>query len=331
LLAGRAVFPEGTMIQRVMAHVEKTPPPLTRGDLPPGLNRVLSSMLAKDPVDRYQTPAEVVEALAPYLHPLADVVPVLEVVEALPADTVPPKSTPPVMARPRSKPTLTPAAAPRRGGRIVLGCFLLALVAIIGTIVGGVYLIRELMDRAGNFVNSQMAVMRHQSEAFDDLERTFVPPPDSAFGHELLPQTLGNFSLLQIDSQADFQPLSLTAKGTHAQYGCSDPPAGHRDMHICVYRVTELEKEALYQRVLGKLNPKTKGGEGGSSFVQGSDKSSRLNYSRGSGPTAERGVLWWSKGWLFFVRVVNGPEDPTDQLQMYLKDRIAKNWKLPAP
>src|SRR5262249_46075585 len=39
LLTGRVLFPDGTMIQRVMSHVERTPPPLSafRSDLPAGL------------------------------------------------------------------------------------------------------------------------------------------------------------------------------------------------------------------------------------------------------------------------------------------------------
>src|SRR5207302_8982442 len=63
LLAGSVVFPDGTVIQRVMSHVDKPPPPVTtfRADLPPGFHFVLSKMLAKDPAKRYQTPAEVAE------------------------------------------------------------------------------------------------------------------------------------------------------------------------------------------------------------------------------------------------------------------------------
>src|SRR5262245_44463177 len=69
LLAARVLFPEGTVIQRVMSHVERTPPPLSafRGDLPGGLESVVSKMLAKDPAQRYQTPDAVAEALATFV------------------------------------------------------------------------------------------------------------------------------------------------------------------------------------------------------------------------------------------------------------------------
>src|SRR5262249_2576691 len=55
-------------LQKVMAHVEKTPQPLTelRPDLPEELIFVLERMMAKKPKDRYQTPAEVALALEPF-------------------------------------------------------------------------------------------------------------------------------------------------------------------------------------------------------------------------------------------------------------------------
>jgi WD40 repeat protein/serine/threonine protein kinase len=71
LLAGQPPFPAGTPIQKVMAHVEKKPQPLTelRPDLPEGLMPVLERMMAKNPRHRYQTPAEVALALLPFTIP----------------------------------------------------------------------------------------------------------------------------------------------------------------------------------------------------------------------------------------------------------------------
>jgi uncharacterized protein (TIGR03067 family) len=68
LLAGHAPFPDGTPVDKVLAHVERMPRPLTeiRADVPPELARVVERMLAKDPAARYQTPAEVGEALRPF-------------------------------------------------------------------------------------------------------------------------------------------------------------------------------------------------------------------------------------------------------------------------
>ena len=68
LLAGRPPFPDGSLIQKLMAHSEKTPRPLAevRADVPPELARVVERMMAKDPARRFQTPDEVAQALAPF-------------------------------------------------------------------------------------------------------------------------------------------------------------------------------------------------------------------------------------------------------------------------
>jgi hypothetical protein len=68
LLAGQVPFPEGTVLQKVMAHLDQAPRPLTelRADVPAELARVVARMMAKDPTQRYATPADVVAALAPF-------------------------------------------------------------------------------------------------------------------------------------------------------------------------------------------------------------------------------------------------------------------------
>jgi serine/threonine protein kinase/Leucine-rich repeat (LRR) protein len=66
LLAGRPPFPTGTFLQKIKAHQTQAPRPLTelRPDVPAGLGAVVERMMAKDPVQRYQTPAQVAQALA---------------------------------------------------------------------------------------------------------------------------------------------------------------------------------------------------------------------------------------------------------------------------
>jgi hypothetical protein len=57
--------------EKLLSHQSKEPPPIEklRADVPDGLARVLQRMLAKRPEDRYGTPAEVAEAVAPYICP----------------------------------------------------------------------------------------------------------------------------------------------------------------------------------------------------------------------------------------------------------------------
>jgi tRNA A-37 threonylcarbamoyl transferase component Bud32 len=68
LLAGRPPFQADTPTAKVQAHEERIPESLdTLGlHVPAALAKVVQKMLAKDPAQRYQTPAEVWAALAPF-------------------------------------------------------------------------------------------------------------------------------------------------------------------------------------------------------------------------------------------------------------------------
>jgi serine/threonine protein kinase len=68
LLTGQPPFPGGKAAQKLIWHQVKPPTPVRelRPDVPEGMAAVVAKMLAKKPSDRYQTPAEVVEALAPW-------------------------------------------------------------------------------------------------------------------------------------------------------------------------------------------------------------------------------------------------------------------------
>jgi tRNA A-37 threonylcarbamoyl transferase component Bud32 len=68
LLAGAPPFREETVIQTILAHLEKEPLPLPelRPEVPERLWTVLAKMLAKKPEQRFQTPAEVAQALLPF-------------------------------------------------------------------------------------------------------------------------------------------------------------------------------------------------------------------------------------------------------------------------
>jgi predicted Ser/Thr protein kinase len=70
LLTARPPFPNGTAIQKVMAHLEEAPKSVHsyRNDVPPELARVLGRMMAKDPAKRFATPVEVARALVPFVR-----------------------------------------------------------------------------------------------------------------------------------------------------------------------------------------------------------------------------------------------------------------------
>jgi serine/threonine-protein kinase len=68
-LTGHPPFTDGTLVQRLLAHQTKTPPSVRyeRPDIDDALLAILDKMMAKKPDDRYQSAAEVSEALARWL------------------------------------------------------------------------------------------------------------------------------------------------------------------------------------------------------------------------------------------------------------------------
>ncbi len=70
ILTGQPPFLTGTCMQKLMAHAERMPPPVheLRPEVPKDLAAVVERMMAKNPANRYQTPAEVAQALAPFIR-----------------------------------------------------------------------------------------------------------------------------------------------------------------------------------------------------------------------------------------------------------------------
>jgi serine/threonine protein kinase len=68
LLAGAPPFPTGTLMQKILQHQQAEPAPIEsfREDMPAEVGAVLKRMLAKTPDARFQTPAAVALALAPF-------------------------------------------------------------------------------------------------------------------------------------------------------------------------------------------------------------------------------------------------------------------------
>jgi serine/threonine protein kinase len=68
LLTGKTPFGEGTVAQKLFWHQSRQPKPVreTRSEVPPELDAIIAKMMAKDPADRYQAPAELADALAAF-------------------------------------------------------------------------------------------------------------------------------------------------------------------------------------------------------------------------------------------------------------------------
>ncbi len=67
-LTGRTPFSEGTVAQKLIWHQTRQPKSIRtlRQDVPDGVLAILDRMMAKNAADRYQTPLQVAEALAPF-------------------------------------------------------------------------------------------------------------------------------------------------------------------------------------------------------------------------------------------------------------------------
>jgi uncharacterized protein (TIGR03067 family) len=70
LLTGKPPFEADNVLMKLKAHAEKSPPVLKklRNDVPDELANVVARMMAKNSAERFQTPAAVAEALAPFSH-----------------------------------------------------------------------------------------------------------------------------------------------------------------------------------------------------------------------------------------------------------------------
>lgn len=68
-LTGHPPFTDGSLVQRLLAHQTRRPPSIKydRPDIPEDLLAIVEKMMAKKPGDRYQTAAEVAEALGRWL------------------------------------------------------------------------------------------------------------------------------------------------------------------------------------------------------------------------------------------------------------------------
>jgi formylglycine-generating enzyme required for sulfatase activity len=169
LLCGHPPFPEGTAMNKIMAHLRQEARPVQelRPDVPAALATLIARMMAKDPAKRPQTPGEVAQALQPFgkgggaAPAVAVALPVAEQRKQGDADrkvqTQPPP-LPPALPRPAANPwegltdDMAATAPPRRDrgpsgptrgktGRIV-GILALTLGGLAAACAAGVMIFR---------------------------------------------------------------------------------------------------------------------------------------------------------------------------------------------
>jgi serine/threonine protein kinase len=184
LLSGRPPFQGDTAVNTLLAHLEKEPVPLPvlRPEVPAGLWAVVARLLAKDPAHRYQTPAEVAQALASFCTtglrtPTQAPAPVLPAKFSSGSGTVSARDTPP-LPRLQGKRIEAAPASPRRGKvwqRLIAAAAVLALVLLV---VGLVWLSQArwgpaVSPRTPAVAVAPAAVLPQQPQ----VEKEKVPPP----------------------------------------------------------------------------------------------------------------------------------------------------------
>ncbi len=109
LLTGTTPFGGETAKTKLLLQRHQLPESIVkrRGDLPPALVSVIEKMMAKEPPQRHQTPAEVVKALTPFAGPTPVVA-----AEPAPVKKPAPSKVPPAAEPPRTDPATFLARCP---------------------------------------------------------------------------------------------------------------------------------------------------------------------------------------------------------------------------
>ncbi|HEY1188374.1 MAG TPA: protein kinase, partial [Gemmata sp.] len=150
LLTGKPPF-TGTTAQKLLQHQIKAAPSLSGVDktFPPGLSEVVAKALAKRPEDRYQTPAQLIAALIPWLNPSGKLVAGLsstgpsggeQALEAVTAIVTGTNSTTNLPARTTTAPPSAPRLSlGRKGKRIAVAAVagVLVFAGLVAALVSG--------------------------------------------------------------------------------------------------------------------------------------------------------------------------------------------------
>jgi serine/threonine protein kinase len=71
VLTGQPPFPDTSFVRQMIRHATETPRPLMEllPTVPEGFQTIMNSLLAKDPAQRFSTPAQAARALKPFIEP----------------------------------------------------------------------------------------------------------------------------------------------------------------------------------------------------------------------------------------------------------------------
>lgn len=188
-----------------------------------------------------------------------------------------------------------------QGWKWILGCgAIILLVILLGC--GGVFWLflrqfPQLMIKLNDAV--QAATER------ETFYISWLPPHNNATAAELFPASLAGFQLDGHDTVLKVDRFDIESKGLTAVYHSAE-----EKIEVFVYRVSSLEKEAIYRRVLKSIGSSEPlgdwddqpGDQGGDQYMMrwslGDPQSKELQFT--VKPPYFKGRLWWNQDWLFF-------------------------------
>ena len=232
----------------------------------------------------------------------------------------------PFVVKPKLAPAPEPPPAPprvrqetqprrRTSGcmKALAGCGVLTLAFVILFVVGTAMLLTRGLPKLINVISEET---KRQND-WAKVAREWKPPPEDAGPDRLFPDDVADLELDHQDTRIDLHYLGIDLAGHHAVYG-----KGETAVEVFVFRVTALEKEALYKRTLEGPKPGEPPPPGEAHIprqnyrvTHGTSQDALLWYSMS--PPDEKGVLWWDKGWLFVARSTTGV-DPDPFLRAFV-------------
>jgi serine/threonine protein kinase len=138
VLTGRPPFAGLAAPTKLLAHAQQPPPSMaaSRPDVPAALLAIVERLLAKQPADRFPTPAALIAGLQPWvdgadLRQLCSAIPPL----GKPPPTTPPQQVVPVQELPTKQASPAPGPAPTRSWRLRATILAGVLFLLVGTVL----------------------------------------------------------------------------------------------------------------------------------------------------------------------------------------------------
>lgn len=166
-------------------------------------------------------------------------------------------------------------------GPLFIGCGTAVLIAI--TCVG---ILTYVGDQFWNFLSDQT----HRLEEEAEFARQWEAPPTTAGQATFTPETVDGYTLIEADDHAQFPALGIEMPGHHAIY-----ERGDRRLQVAVYAVDDALKEVIFDEVERRIEDESR--------FPGYQMTRMPNILDFQLATVElAGRLWYSQGWLIFVR-----------------------------